>query len=66
MSLFFLFKSFHEVGYSSNKIVNAVLKQFNRKFKKNNLYGDGKAGARIAKILSNCKLDIIKKLNYLK
>ena len=59
-------KNVLDVDYSSNKIVNAVLKQFDRKFKKNNLYGDGKAGARIAKILSNCKLDIIKKLNYLK
>ena len=66
-------QSFREVGsnvlnvdYSSDRIVKGVLKQFNKKYKKNNLYGDGKAGKRIANILSNCNLNIIKKLNYLK
>ena len=59
-------KNVVNVDYSSKNIIKAVLKQFNKKFKKNNLYGDGRAGKRIAKILSNCNLNIIKKLNYLK
>lgn len=59
-------KNVVNVDYSSKNIIKAVLKQFNKKFKKNNLYGDGRAGERIAKILSNCNLNIIKKLNYLK
>ena len=59
-------KNVIKVNYSSKDIVKAVLKQYNKKFKKNNLYGDGEAGDKIAKILSTCNLDIIKKLNYIK
>lgn len=54
------------VKYSADDIVGAVKKQYNKKFKKSYLYGDGKAGDRIAKILSICELDIKKELNYLK
>ncbi len=59
-------KNVVNVKYLSKDIVKAVLKQFNKRFKKNNLYGDGKAGEKIAQILSTCDLDIVKKLNYIK
>lgn len=54
------------VNYSTNQIVGAVLKLVGKRFRSNDLYGDGNAGIRIAKILSQCDLDIRKKLNYLK
>ena len=53
------------VGYSAEKIYEAVLKNFDKRFKKNSIYGDGRAGPRIAKILANCNLEVIKKLNYI-
>jgi len=59
-------KNVINVNYSVQEIVGAVKKQYNKKFKKSYLYGDGKAGYRMAKILSNCELDIKKELNYLK
>ena len=59
-------KNVINVKYCVQEIVGAVKKQYNKKFKKSSLYGDGKAGYRMAKILSNCELDIKKELNYLK
>lgn len=47
-------------------IVRAVVKQNNKKYKKDNLYGDGTAGQKIAKILAKCDLKITKTLNYIK
>ena len=58
-------KNVINVNYSAKEIAKAVIKQTNKIFKKNYLYGDGNAGQRIAKILSTCKLDIKKNLNYL-
>ena len=54
------------VECSSEQIVKAVIKQNNKKYKKSFLYGNGTAGTKIAKILSNCELNISKKLNYIK
>lgn len=59
-------KNVINVRYSAKEIVKAVIKQNNKQFKKSYLYGDGKAGERMAKILATCELDIKKKLNYLK
>ena len=59
-------KNVINVKYSAKEIVKAVIKQNNKKFKKSYLYGDGKAGERIAKVLATCELDIKKELNYLK
>ena len=58
-------KNVINVKYSAKEIVRAVIKQNNKKFRKSYLYGDGKAGERIAKVLATCELDIKKKLNYL-
>ena len=53
------------VNYDSNKILYATKKQIKQKiFPKNNLFGNGNAGEKISKILSNIKLDIIKKSKY--
>jgi len=58
-------KNIIHVGYSSKKILDAINKQVKKKkYPKNKIFGDGKAGERIAKILSNIKLDIMKSLNY--
>lgn len=54
------------VKCSAKQIVKAVIKQNNKRYKKSLLYGDGNAGIKIAKILSNCDLNISKKLNYIK
>ena len=53
------------VNYDSNKILSAIKKQIKQKrFSKNNLFGNGNAGEKISKILGNIKLDIIKRLKY--
>jgi len=44
------------------KAINQQVKK--KKYSKNKIFGDGKAGEKIAKILSKIKLDIIKSLNY--
>ena len=59
-------KNVTHVPYSSKKIIAAVNYQKNKKYKKDTLYGNGNAGKKIAKILSKCKLDIKKSLNYIK
>ena len=53
------------VSHDWKKIVNAIHLQINKSFKSSSLYGDGNAGKKIAKILSSCKINVIKKLNYL-
>ena len=53
------------VDYNSKNILKAINKQIKKKkYSSNKIFGDGKAGERIVKILSNIKLDIIKSLNY--
>jgi UDP-hydrolysing UDP-N-acetyl-D-glucosamine 2-epimerase len=58
-------KNVINVNYDSKRILSAIKQQIKKKkFKKNNLFGDGKAGEKISKILSNIKLDITKRLKY--
>jgi len=58
-------KNIIHVDYNSKNILKAINKQIKKKkYSRNKIFGDGKAGERIAKILSNIKLDIIKSLNY--
>ena len=54
------------VECSAKKIVEAVIKQNNKRYKRSFLYGNGEAGIKIARILANCELSISKKLNYIK
>tara|TARA_B110001450_G_scaffold239118_1_gene246689 strand:- start:4281 stop:5441 length:1161 start_codon:yes stop_codon:yes gene_type:complete len=58
-------KNVIHVNYDSRNILKAINKQVKiKKYLKNKIFGDGKAGEKISKILSNVKLDIIKTLNY--
>ena len=58
-------KNIIHVDYNSKNILKAISKQIKKKkYSRNKIFGDGKAGERIAKILSNIKLDITKSLNY--
>ena len=58
-------KNIIHVDYNSKSILKAINQQVKKKkYLKNKIFGDGKAGERIAKILSKIKLDIIKSLNY--
>ena len=58
-------KNIIHVDYNSKNILKAINKQIKKKkYSSNKIFGDGKAGERIGKILSNIKLDIIKSLNY--
>ena len=51
--------------YSQKAILDAIdLQVSNGRYKKSNLFGDGKAGARIAHILSEIELKIKKKLTF--
>ena len=53
------------VNYNSNEILKALKKQLKvKKYKKNNLFGNGNTGKKIVKILSKINLNIIKRLNY--
>ena len=53
------------VNYNSDNILKAINKQIKKKkYPKNKIFGDGKAGERISKILLNEKLDIVKSLDY--
>ncbi|MCK9615626.1 MAG: UDP-N-acetylglucosamine 2-epimerase, partial [Candidatus Omnitrophica bacterium] len=50
-----------EVGHSAGAIQKAIQKQLGHvRYSPSHLYGDGKAGKRIAEILSKCSLDIVK------
>ena len=58
-------KNIINVNYNWKNILKAIDKQLNRKkFPPNKIFGDGKAGKRISKILSRIDLDIIKSLKY--
>ena len=60
-------KNVLDVKNKTSEIFNAINKQIvKEKFKKNNLYGDGKSGKRIVDILLRSKIVKIKSLNYLK
>jgi UDP-hydrolysing UDP-N-acetyl-D-glucosamine 2-epimerase len=51
--------------YNSKDIYSKIIFQISSKrYKSRKIFGDGKAGKRIAKILSKIKLDLNKKLNY--
>ena len=54
------------VNYNEHNIENVIKNQMKkfRKIKGMNIFGDGKAGKRIAKILSTIELDIHKKITY--
>ncbi len=53
------------VKYNEHQILKAIKKQLKiKKFRRNNLYGNGNAGKKIVQILSSINYDIIKKLNY--
>lgn len=54
-----------DVDYNENEIISAITKQIsNGIYDSEPIYGDGHAGERIAKILSEVELSIDKKLNY--
>ncbi|HAM37850.1 MAG: UDP-N-acetyl-D-glucosamine 2-epimerase, UDP-hydrolysing [Elusimicrobia bacterium RIFOXYD2_FULL_34_15] len=59
-------KNVFDVNYNKNEIVNAIKKQIEHgKYKPDYIYGDGKAGKKIAKILSEIdlnKVDIQKRI----
>ncbi len=52
-------------NYNSKDIYSKIIFQISKKkFKTRKIFGDGKAGKKIANILSKFKLDLNKKLNY--
>ena len=58
-------KNVIDVGYNREEIVQAIRKQLsNGKYPSEPIYGDGKAGERIADILSRVELKIEKRLTY--
>ena len=58
-------KSVIDVAYKKEEIIKAVSKQIlNNRYESEPIYGDGYAGKRIGKILSEVELSINKKLNY--
>lgn len=53
------------VEYDRKEIVNAIVRQVeNGKYPPNDMYGDGKAGKRIADILATCGLTVQKQITY--
>lgn len=54
-----------DAAYSSKQIKDAILKQLNRgPYSQDHLYGDGKAGFKIAKIIKDFKFKIQKRIAY--
>jgi len=54
-----------DIGYAKDEIVDAVRQQLeNGRYPANELYGDGLAGERIAKVLAEMPLEIEKRLTY--
>jgi len=54
-----------DVGYDRREIIKAVEKQIKHgKYPPNSIYGDGKAGKKIAEILSTCELKVQKRITY--
>ncbi len=55
-----------DVDYKSSEILEAIKVQLKHgKYESSTLFGDGKAGIRIAEILATAKIEINKTLNYL-
>ena len=54
-----------DVGYEKKDILRSIMKQIGKRYKKSFIYGKGNAGRKIAKIISNTKFKISKKLSYL-
>lgn len=58
-------KNVIDVDYDSNEILKAINKQIKHgKYLRQDIYGNGKAGMKISKILSKCDLKIQKKITY--
>ncbi|MGB7208325.1 MAG: UDP-N-acetylglucosamine 2-epimerase [Pyrinomonadaceae bacterium] len=58
-------KNVIDVGYCKDEIESAVNRQIgNGRFGQDTLYGDGKAGERISKVLARAPLEIQKRLTY--
>ena len=58
-------KNVINVDYSTSEIVDAVKKQLqNGTYPSENVYGDGKAGQRIAELLATEELSIEKRISY--
>ena len=58
-------KNVIDVQHSKSEIIKAVKKQIRHgKYKSENIYGDGKAGKKIARILSKSKIEIQKRIIY--
>ena len=55
-----------DVGYKEKEIYAAIIKQINHgKYEPSKLFGDGRAGRKIARLLASVELTINKKLNYI-
>lgn len=53
------------VGYSRKEIIAAIKKQLEHgRYSPDYMYGDGKAGERIAEILATCELKVQKRISY--
>ena len=53
------------VGYSKEEIIEAIKKQLEHgRYSPDYMYGDGKAGERIAEILATCELKVQKRISY--
>jgi UDP-hydrolysing UDP-N-acetyl-D-glucosamine 2-epimerase len=58
-------KNVIDVGYDSGEIIEAVQKHLsNGRYSSSSLYGDGKAGERIAQILARVPLTVEKRIRY--
>ena len=54
-----------DVSHDEDKIYKSILKQVKKgKYKREFIYGNGKAGSQIVKILSKCELSVQKKIAY--
>ncbi len=58
-------KNIIDVGYNSNEILKAIIKQIeNGKYKSDHLYGDGKTGKKIADALAEINPKVQKVISY--
>lgn len=53
-----------DVGYNSSEIADAISNSLSKARQRDNIYGDGSAGSKIAKILATTHLDFKKILQY--
>ncbi len=51
-------------SFNEKEILNKIKSQYNKRYKKSNLYGDGRTAKRISKILYKLNPNIQKKLTY--